>query len=111
MFSAKPNQSHLALTEFQKRYNSTQIITQNVDGLHQQAGSTTIDMHGNLSMVICQSCRTLKSRHLIQTMLSDLNPQIIPHLSRNENINPDGDVEVTFDYSEFQYPCCECNGI
>lgn len=56
---AKPNSAHLALAEFANRFNGKfTLITQNVDNLHEQAGSkSVIHMHGELLKVRC--CRTL----------------------------------------------------
>ncbi|MEO8608594.1 MAG: NAD-dependent deacylase [Chloroflexota bacterium] len=50
MRPAQPNPGHYALAELQKRYLSTRIITQNIDDLHQRAGSTdVIRLHGNIA--------------------------------------------------------------
>lgn len=56
---AKPNPAHLALTEFAARIPAFSLITQNVDGLHQRAGSSNvIEFHGNLFQTRCfaESC-------------------------------------------------------
>jgi NAD-dependent deacetylase len=51
---AKPNLGHVALAEIQKRYPNTVVITQNVDDLHEQAGSTdVIHLHGNIAESKC----------------------------------------------------------
>jgi NAD-dependent deacetylase len=51
---AKPNAGHLALAELEQRVPHFTLITQNVDGLHQQAGSrSVIELHGNISRTIC----------------------------------------------------------
>lgn len=51
---AKPNPGHVALAEIQKRYSDTVVITQNVDDLHEQAGSTdVIHLHGNIAQSKC----------------------------------------------------------
>lgn len=51
---AKPNAGHVALAEIQKRYPQTFVITQNVDDLHEQAGSTNmIHLHGNIAESKC----------------------------------------------------------
>lgn len=52
---AQPNAAHLALAQA-----GAYIITQNIDGLHQAAGSTQVlELHGNLRELICEHCRTL----------------------------------------------------
>lgn len=55
---AKPNAGHLALAELEKLIPRFTLITQNVDELHQQAGSSSvIELHGNLNRTICFSER------------------------------------------------------
>lgn len=57
VFQAKPNSAHLALAELETNGYLQSIITQNVDGLHQAAGSKrVIEFHGNTRRLICLSC-------------------------------------------------------
>jgi len=57
IFNAKPNVAHEALTEMEQAGISLTIMTQNVDGLHQKAGSThVIEMHGTLRTLSCTEC-------------------------------------------------------
>lgn len=50
----EPNAGHLALAEMERHVDSLTIITQNVDSLHQRAGSTrVVELHGNISRVKC----------------------------------------------------------
>ena len=54
---AKPNDGHYALVELEKCGKLYRIITQNIDGFHQIAGSSdVIELHGNSRMVNCMSC-------------------------------------------------------
>jgi len=54
---AEPNPAHYALAELERMGLIKCVITQNVDGLHQKAGSrNVIELHGNLEWVICLSC-------------------------------------------------------
>ncbi len=54
---AKPNPAHVALAELEKRGILKSVITQNVDGLHQKAGSkNVIEFHGTNSRLICLNC-------------------------------------------------------
>ncbi len=54
MRPAQPNPGHYALAELQRRYPSLRIITQNVDDLHERAGSTdVIRLHGNIARNKC----------------------------------------------------------
>ena len=58
--SVLPNQGHVALVEMEQHIPTFTLITQNVDGLHQKAGSVNvIELHGNLQRVKCSSCGTL----------------------------------------------------
>jgi NAD-dependent deacetylase len=51
---AQPNAGHLAITELQSLMNNFTLVTQNVDGLHQRAGSRTVlELHGNLFENLC----------------------------------------------------------
>jgi NAD-dependent deacetylase len=51
---AQPNPGHLALAELEQRVPKFTLITQNVDSLHQRAGSrAVIELHGNISRIIC----------------------------------------------------------
>ena len=53
----KPNQAHLALFEMEKAGNLKTVITQNIDGLHQEAGSSSvIELHGTTRTIICMDC-------------------------------------------------------
>ncbi|MER3329930.1 MAG: NAD-dependent deacylase, partial [Candidatus Kapaibacterium sp.] len=57
---AKPNRGHFALAEFEKLNNNFNLITQNVDGLHQRAGSrNVIELHGSIIRNKCFSCNEI----------------------------------------------------
>ena len=59
---AKPNAGHNALVELEKRGKLYRVITQNIDGLHQVAGSSdVIELHGNTRKVFCRSCNKIYS--------------------------------------------------
>ena len=54
---AEPNDGHRALVELERRYERFLLVTQNVDGLHQRAGSRRVlDLHGRLDVVECLTC-------------------------------------------------------
>lgn len=54
---AKPNSGHLGLAELEQLGYLNSIITQNVDGLHHEAGNKNIiEFHGNLRWVVCMEC-------------------------------------------------------
>lgn len=68
-----PNSGHFALTRLQRAERLTGIITQNIDGLHQKAGSnpaTTIELHGTAHQVRCLDCETTWPADVIQTRLA-----------------------------------------
>ncbi len=57
ILQAEPNPAHLALTELQKMGLLREIITQNIDFLHEKAGSTDIiHLHGDISSGVCTGC-------------------------------------------------------
>lgn len=57
MRDAQPNAGHLAFVELERRGRLTALITQNIDGLHQRAGSRrVIELHGTATEAECQSC-------------------------------------------------------
>ncbi len=71
---AAPNAGHLALVEMEQGRDSFQLITQNVDGLHQRAGSQrVIEVHGNIWRVRCIDCGTENLN--LETPLPQLPPR------------------------------------
>ena len=58
-WKAEPNAAHLALVELERKGKLHTLITQNIDGLHQKAGtseSVVIEIHGTMREVMCMSC-------------------------------------------------------
>lgn len=56
IFSAKPNQGHKAIAELEK-YARVTVLTQNIDGLHQKAGSSNVlELHGSIVKIKCTTC-------------------------------------------------------
>ena len=108
--NAKPNGSHFALARAESLGRISHIITQNVDSLHQQAGSKKVtELHGRLDQVICMSCRVLLARSKMDLLIEQLNPDIRKDLS--VEFTPDGDAEVEAT-ANFRTPSCqECSGI
>jgi NAD-dependent SIR2 family protein deacetylase len=87
------------------------LVTQNVDGLHQSAGSTNvIDLHGRLDQVRCMGCEQRSDREELQRRLLDLNPSWDRLDARDA---PDGDADLDgLDFSGFGIPACaHCGGI
>lgn len=108
--SAQPNRAHHAFAELEAHGLIEHLITQNVDGLHQKAGSQkVIDLHGQLSNLICLNCGNSEGRRWMQTELANLNPSFQPNTAP---IAPDGDVDLEMDTQHFSIPnCSECDGI
>lgn len=69
---AEPNLGHLAITHFQKLFSNSVVITQNVDGLHAQAGNSQIlELHGNIHQQKCFKCGTeAKSKDMGRAFLN-----------------------------------------
>lgn len=54
---AKPNQAHYKLAELEREGKLTAVVTQNIDGLHQAAGSKRVfELHGSVHRNVCQRC-------------------------------------------------------
>ncbi|MCI1665732.1 MAG: NAD-dependent protein deacylase [Atopobiaceae bacterium] len=54
---ARPNQAHLKLAELERAGRLTAVVTQNIDGLHQAAGSSNVlELHGSVHRNVCQRC-------------------------------------------------------
>jgi len=107
---AAPNAGHTALAEAEQRGLATGVITQNVDGLHHQAGSHhVVDLHGRLDRVRCIHCGQSYSRQAIANRLATDNPGL--GLTDSAVVKPDGDVSAEVP-PEFVVPDCElCGGV
>ncbi|HVW42283.1 MAG TPA: NAD-dependent protein deacetylase [Amycolatopsis sp.] len=89
---AAPNSGHRAVAELRARGFVSGVITQNVDGLHQAAGTPgVVDLHGSLDRVICLGCRRTSRREHLDARLKAANPHFEATATR---INPDGDVDL-----------------
>ena len=80
----KPNKAHLALFEMENAANLKTIITQNIDGLHQEAGSSSvIELHGTTRTIICMDC---SKKYTIGEAFAKLAKHIPPLCSECEGI-------------------------
>ena len=107
---AQPNAAHLALAHWQSCGRLSQLLTQNVDGLHEQAGSRdVIDLHGRIDQVVCLGCNARYPRAEIQLRLGEDNPDWTGLAAATA---PDGDADLEGrDFSLFRAPRCEvCGG-
>ncbi len=108
---ARPNAAHLALAGWEQQGRLTTLLTQNVDGLHQRAGSReVIDLHGRLDDVVCLACGDRQPRAAMQERLAGLNPD---WLDLDAATAPDGDADLDgHDFSTFRVPpCARCAGM
>jgi NAD-dependent SIR2 family protein deacetylase len=107
---AQPNQAHRALATLQQRQRISGLITQNVDTLHDQAGSDdVIELHGSLHRVLCLDCQQRSERDVIQRVMEIENP----YLAGVDAVQaPDGDTLLDPAFEErFRIPHCpHCNG-
>lgn len=67
--NAKPNITHLKLAELEKSGKLSAIVTQNIDGLHQAAGSKTVyELHGSTLRNYCEKCHKFYDVNYIKTV-------------------------------------------
>ncbi|RIA83406.1 DHS-like NAD/FAD-binding domain-containing protein [Glomus cerebriforme] len=113
---ANPNSSHFAFARLQSLGYIQDLITQNVDKLHQKAGTKNIlELHGTLHEVHCMQCGHIQKRSNYQHVLNELNPKWEEFLNQIESfkikpkVRPDGDVDLPSNtsYETFNYPSCE----
>ncbi|QHF50247.1 NAD-dependent protein deacetylase [Pseudomonas sp. S49] len=107
---AQPNAAHEALAGLQRHGLISNLITQNVDTLHDQAGSQdVIELHGSLHRVLCLDCGQRSERDSIQQLMERQNP----YLAGVDAVQaPDGDtlLDPAFE-ARFQVPQCpHCAG-
>lgn len=107
---AAPNLAHRALARLESAGRVRHLITQNVDGLHQQAGSRAVtDLHGRLDEVQCLACAARMPRDEMQRMLESRNREWLGFDAAHA---PDGDADLEQDFSRFDVPACEaCGGV
>jgi len=103
--AARPNAAHRALAALQQRGYLGHIITQNVDGLHQRAGSDKVtDLHGSLDRVSCLDCGAITPRATVQQIMQRDNPE---RLGVPAALRPDGDAHLEPEQIErFRVPQC-----
>lgn len=106
---ARPNAGHAALAQLQAGGRLGSLLTQNVDGLHQRAGSQSVlELHGNIHAVFCLDCGARTTRAAVQEQLVRDNPQVA--LAAAQPL-PDGDAAVEPELLDhFQLPVCRACG-
>ena len=107
---ARPNGAHRALAELERAGAVAVVITQNVDGLHDAAGSReVVDLHGRLADVICLDCATRSPRRRLHERLVALNPAF--DATAAAAVAPDGDAELASAAGFVVAPCDACGGV
>lgn len=123
--TVSPNPGHVALAQAEERMGERfLLVTQNIDGLHQRAGSRrVVDLHGRLDFVECLGCGAVVHREDVQALLLAWNPRFAPvsdeargaareRTGVDGEVRPDGDVAVAASPDDLQVPDCrECGGV
>ena len=117
--AARPNEAHRALARLEGCGVVRGVITQNVDGLHQAAGSrSVVELHGSLAAVRCLGCGAAVRRSAFQERLLAENAGWWERLRAALDAGavesaPDGDAELpAWAVERFRVPGCErCEGV
>ena len=107
--AAAPGPAHSALAAWERGGAMAALVTQNVDGLHQRAGSrAVVDLHGRLDVVVCLGCGSRTSRADLQAALDASNPD----WQAASVAAPDGDADIeAAAIASFAAPACDhCGG-
>lgn len=108
---ARPNAGHRAVAELQRAGAVADVITQNVDGLHQAGGARdVIELHGGLDRTVCLACGDVADRAGLDVRLQEANPDFRPEAT--DEVNPDGDVELPDEALDgfVMVDCLACGG-
>lgn len=113
---AAPNDGHRSVARLQQLGVVGELVTQNVDGLHQGAGSPdVVELHGSLGEVVCLTCGDRSARPHVQERLAEANPGFTDHVRGaardgsqvSSQIRPDGDIVLADEVVEtFRAPTC-----
>ena len=108
--NAAPNPAHFHLAELERRGHVELLVTQNVDRLHQRAGSErVVDLHGRADEIRCMDCDYRAQRQLVHERSFALNPGFRHYRAASA---PDGDADLEVDFSHFNVADCpQCRGI
>lgn len=109
--SARPNAAHHALAALGRNGPVHALVTQNVDYLHQRAGSPeVIDLHGRLDAVTCLGCGVRSDRDALQALMEAANPGWDPGPAA---FAPDGDADIAAEAeAAYRPPRCQvCGGL
>ena len=109
--AARPAAAHRALARLQRAGAARHLVTQNVDGLHSEAGhEDVIDLHGRLDRVTCLGCGEITARDALQHRLLEANPWLAGLSAAHA---PDGDADLELaDVERLDVPACgSCGGM
>lgn len=120
--SKQPNAAHYGVASLEASGVVKELITQNVDGLHQRAGSQDVlELHGNTHSCSCLACGATESRARIQSRLQALNHWLLAERggarqAAASEMRADGDAELGWlrgaRADAFRVPPCEaCGGV
>ena len=105
---APPNDGHRAVAALERAGLVRGVITQNVDGLHQAAGSVSVtELHGSLHRVVCLSCWSRSGRDELDARLRAANPAWTAAV----RFLPDGDVALDETGGFTVADCLACGGL
>ncbi len=108
---ARPGRGHHVLAQLEALGRIALTITQNVDGLHQKAGSQgVLELHGGIARVVCLDCRASWPRAEVQQWMRAANPDFA---NASAPAAPDGDADTADGFEAgFQPPACPaCAGM
>jgi NAD-dependent SIR2 family protein deacetylase len=108
--TAAPAAAHRAFAAWEAAGTLRHLVTQNVDGLHQRAGSrAVVDLHGRLDEVLCLACGVRTPRATLQSVIAAANADWFA----SAVAAPDGDAEIDAAVVEaFDPPlCAQCGGL
>lgn len=114
--AATPSSAHRAVFAWERLGRPSALvglITQNVDGLHEAAGTRRlVTLHGRSGDVVCLRCGRITARADLQPRLAEANPDVaVARRLEHAELRPDADAEVV-DWQGFRVPdCLDCGGL
>jgi len=114
MHATEPNEGHYALARMEASGIVAGVTTQNVDRLHQRAGSVNvIDLHGHYQLVRCLNCGHTITRDELDVLLQQLNPGFLERVTELGDIEiaPDADAVLAQTDDFVIADCPVCGGI